>query len=197
MFNIMTVFMDPGGPAISCIEDRLKVIFFCSKMGHGAGSGSPDDSPLRTDLNKVLMASLLTGAAAAVAIAAYVPLVMTSLARCPLGIPLANPLVGLALPKDVYLMGYRFKMCGIYAQPIATGVVDGQIPRVTLDHLVRCPMGQYRVALILARAELAVPVVKGRASPVPAIIRPADRNPWPEQLGCGLQCQSRFLIWAS
>jgi hypothetical protein len=35
------------------MDERLNVIFFCSKTGQGAGSGSPADSPRRTLLKSV------------------------------------------------------------------------------------------------------------------------------------------------
>src|SRR5437867_8450578 len=50
MFRAMIVFMDPGGPAIMLIEPRRKCIFFCSKIGHGEGRGSPLLTPRLTVL---------------------------------------------------------------------------------------------------------------------------------------------------
>jgi hypothetical protein len=47
------VFMEPGGPAIMCRDDRLNVIFLSVKMGNGEGSGSPADNPRLTALARV------------------------------------------------------------------------------------------------------------------------------------------------
>jgi hypothetical protein len=44
-FRVMTVFMEPGGPATMVMLPLRIVIFFSAKMGHGSGRGSPAETP--------------------------------------------------------------------------------------------------------------------------------------------------------
>jgi hypothetical protein len=48
MFSVKRVFIDPGGPAIMCMPDRRRAIFWADQKAHGRGRGSPADRPFFT-----------------------------------------------------------------------------------------------------------------------------------------------------